>query len=341
MTPMSPDKLPEWLYRAQEKFKARGPLRVTDQWPFVPEPGEFRIVESMDPGGCDSRVAVVISCDKELGILTVALTSNDLENATDRDFLVRSEDSSLPFDLLIEGDMVGTVWTTQATQLLAPVRVEVRNSLGRFLSSAQVPAGLPVKGPADPRWRHKEKDLDNFQALTGDCTAWIAEGASMVATVLDPQLLSLSDCDDELDAMTRLCKVLDTTQDGGALVSPGVLRILEKGGSFTADAYSSALSLDAWNALEQLRERALLPSSQQGAPIGNYEFRPSRRSSGVESMALAVAIGEAAAEGPRCVRLRTSPEFWTVALVPTTNVLSFRSHSSGSIQVLAETAEAE
>jgi hypothetical protein len=89
-----------------------------------------------------------------------ALLSNEVELRTDADFIVSREESGLPFELVVQCDLLGwvevarlTAWGTVGEETLARVTIgEVGGRDARW--------GLPyVDGQRDPRWNWKLDQL--------------------------------------------------------------------------------------------------------------------------------------------------------------------------------------
>jgi len=189
------EKRPDWLEIAQEQLAKRQRPKVQDSWPRLPEPGEIHIVEAMDGRSLEPRMACVLAVAPNTGSAEVALVSHEIDLATDRDLPLPAKDSGLPFDLLVETDVVARVWLIQLGRLVVRLRADRIDSVIRVVMGGQEPATdtvLPIQGTADPRSVFKEEEGAALDALAQDCSLHL-EGARRVPIVVDPAVLVRAD----------------------------------------------------------------------------------------------------------------------------------------------------
>ncbi|WP_412903433.1 hypothetical protein [Aeromicrobium sp. 179-A 4D2 NHS] len=116
-----------------------------------------------------------------IGVATRAVTllSPDVEFATPADLLLPRAGSLRPYDLLVESDIFGYVWTDQLDRRLGAVDDGLMNDLTAVRldeSTSRGPAGPPLLNRDDPRWAFKEAELARLRVLTSDCAGYLIDG---------------------------------------------------------------------------------------------------------------------------------------------------------------------
>ncbi|MFC7500528.1 hypothetical protein [Nocardioides sp. GCM10030258] len=191
---MNSDERPTWLADALSR-KQRNQRPTHD--PNIRR-GQLRRLESMDHDAAPSRLVLIVDVDPNNGFATVALLSPEADNGSDLDRVVLGSESGLTYDLLLLSDVAGPAWFLQLQYLVSTAT----------LSFESLPiAGVHLRDEKDARWSWKEKELEEFIALTGECRLQLLDGErfSVVDPVaLDLEVVSVEDHLRSSDAINRL-----------------------------------------------------------------------------------------------------------------------------------------
>lgn len=144
---------------------ARGDVRVVEPLPWI-------------DGRC--RLAVVRGIDTEHNSADMMLTHPWPELATETDAVIANCDAGLPHPLVVECYVRGPVWLLQIGERFGFLPESILQAIGAAVVDEQpdvegARAGLPLAGPADPRWRFKEDEVLEWSTLTDDCTTALLE----------------------------------------------------------------------------------------------------------------------------------------------------------------------
>jgi hypothetical protein len=120
------------------------------------------------------RLVLVRALHPGKGYAEVYLVTEDIEDATDADFLLPPALTGMPMDLAIESDVIGVVWLAQLGEALGHVDEGI--GAGIEALAAGIPdwdlrsyQGMPLLGPLDRRWGRKENEALEMQELGRDC----------------------------------------------------------------------------------------------------------------------------------------------------------------------------
>ena len=155
--------------------------------------GDIRVIEPLPWTEGRRRLAVVRRIHAEHDSADVMLAHAWSELATDTDAVIPGTDSGLPYPLVVECYVRGTVWLLQVRQRVGVLDERILEAVGRAVVDGEpavegVQTGLPLAGPADPRWRFKEDESAELRALTRDCaTALLDDGQPWL---VEPEQLS-------------------------------------------------------------------------------------------------------------------------------------------------------
>ena len=78
--------------------------------------GELAVAESF--GGSVRRVVLVTGADDSTRTLSIVMATNQIEAATDLDVLVDRNDSGAQYDLVVEGELYGPIFSEQLDDLV-------------------------------------------------------------------------------------------------------------------------------------------------------------------------------------------------------------------------------
>jgi hypothetical protein len=303
------------LAEARAAVEERGTVEAREDWPRLPEVGELRIAEPTRPGEVAPRLVLVTATDPHLGVAEVALTSNEVEFATDVDITIAAGNSHLPFDLMVETDVVGRLWFNQLARLVASLDPEMTETACRAVldGPGAVPVGLrglPISGPNDRRLEFKREEGAALDALALDCSDAEARGRLEPTLMLDPVLFLPREDEPEQIILERLLEIAEQLTESPAAGVP--VQALERqlaGMGFDSHTWTERQGHDAYQALMQLFERALCEAAALAE--GELTLRPSRESWAEDAdQELQSMMAPLFPSGARSVRLLTSNEAW-------------------------------
>jgi hypothetical protein len=140
-----------------------------------------------------ARLGVVVAVNDQDQTIRILLAASAKEFATDLDLVVSSDASGLPYDLVIQGELYGTVFEEQVVAVvgtldpaLAIAADEAVASDGESLEAYET--GWPLGSMEDPRRAFKEQQLDELEALVRECRR-ATDGLAADEQLLDVSLL--------------------------------------------------------------------------------------------------------------------------------------------------------
>lgn len=158
--------------------------------PRAVEPGQVRLITALSHQPAGSRLGLVLRVDSDNEYVELALAHSAPEMATDSDLVIAEGVGDLPHPLVVESDLRAVVWTMQLGASIGAVSEEHLRTLqaGAPLGPREpMDVGLPLQGPADPRWSFKQDEGDALRRLAADCTMVLLDyGMTWSA---DPRLL--------------------------------------------------------------------------------------------------------------------------------------------------------
>ena len=167
-----------------------------------------------------ARLGVVVAVDNAEETVRFLLATPAKEFATDLDAVVSSQDSGLPYDLLVQGELYGTIFEEQVVAQVAAVAPELALAADASLSSdgeslEGYVTGWPLGSAEDPRRTFKESELDDLDALVHECRRSMdglaAEGGILDVSVLLPPAAGT----DPDEAGDLFLEVLDLVSNSG------------------------------------------------------------------------------------------------------------------------------
>lgn len=213
----------------------------SDPVPSRKEPriGQIAKLESYPDheGRIISRLGLVVGVDPADQTARILLATPSKEFATDLDLVVPTLVSGLPYDLLVQAELYGTVFEEQVVATLATIDREVAaaadaalatdgESLQEISESQGTEAGWtdapmayetgwPLGSSNDPRRTFKELELDELDALVRECRRAM-DGLAADEGILDPSLLVPPPAGTDPDvAADRFLEMLDLVNELG------------------------------------------------------------------------------------------------------------------------------
>lgn len=256
--------------------------------------GDVRLIAPPYDAAGESRLGLVLNVDATLQFVEVALIHPYPELATSMDGVVSGALARTPYDVVVQTDLRGVVWTpVQVSRLLGKLSSETLEAIsdlvetGRPVSTAGVGIGIPLAGPHDRRWSFKAAEGKALDLLTSDCTGEVIDGRSpwrIDRELFIPELLASSPDVDTI--LIELVHWLDTRTL--RLTVEDALE-LEERGALEVDAWRRAnLSADLYEALIGFVEAALThtPAPTGGEPSKTVvaPYSPPKASEGADAV---------------------------------------------------------
>ena len=167
--------------------------------------GDIRQVEAAAGTEAEPRTALVVGVThSDPDYAGIMLAHRCTEMATPNDAILPPSDTGLPYELVVQTRLPGTVWQSQMTPLLGRLPHALLSDIGRLDSPRRPPppgirTGSRETDSPGERRRFKESERQALRDLVGDCTdALIDDGApwqldtglvspAMVAKSLSPE----------------------------------------------------------------------------------------------------------------------------------------------------------
>ena len=199
--------VPTWVEVAGRRLRRRPRVEVVDDWPRPPQIGDVRIAEPIEEGCGEPRVVIVVAVDPLVASAKVVLASNDVHMVTPRELPLSAGDIDLPFDLMIEPDLMGELWWIQIGRRLGRLTERWIERLHRSVTS-------PVGGAHQVR-RVEELPCARRSFRLGEETALDRlairvrnrqdrHGLGTVPVVVDPALLVRDQTESAGDFLARM-----------------------------------------------------------------------------------------------------------------------------------------
>ena len=156
---------------------ARGDIRVIEPLPWLEGRGRLAVVRRVDAG-------------REIAEMMLAHPWPEL--ATDRDAVIAGDEAGMSHPLVVECYARGPVWLTQVRERVGVLTESLLQAIGSAVIDGDrtvdsMHTGLPLAGPADPRWRFKEDESVEWKALADECSATLLDDDD--AWPLEPEQL--------------------------------------------------------------------------------------------------------------------------------------------------------
>lgn len=259
--------------------------------------GDIRLIKPPYELAGERRLGLVLSVDTTLQFIEIALVHPYRELATATDGIVPGALAGTPYDLVVQTDLRGVVWTAvQVSQLAGQLDGETLETIsdlvesGRPESTTGIRIGTPLGGPADRRWPFKAAEGQALDLLTSDCSGELLDGRSpwrLDPGLVIPELLARST--DLNSVLIELAHWLET-RDLRIMVEDAME--LEEHGALDFDAWRSAeLNPDLYEALIDLVEHALTGSTAPGVVTTTTKMVVAPYSQRHDNEARAVVLG--------------------------------------------------
>ena len=217
--------------------------------------GELAVAESL--GGGLRRVVLVTGADESTRTLNIVMATNQIEAATDLDVVVDRNNSGARYDLVVEGELYGPIFSEQLDDLVGFAGVGLAQAVANALktdgdSLAEFDVGLPLAGTEDPRRSFKESELLDLTELVSSCRQWLA-GARSEITTLDPEMFIPppvgTPIEEVFARLDELLEVLDTFEAEGHLISVDLRDRLSEVAAEDLQRWHTECGVDVWSRL--------------------------------------------------------------------------------------------
>ena len=181
--------------------------------PIKPVPGMLALIRPVREveGRC---IGLITHIDDENETISIALTSNEIEMATDIDLIVSSDDTKLPFSLLMEAELYGPIFSEQIVGIVGNIgKMEFdsfRNSLltdGESIENFNI--GLPLSGPHDQRRLFKHSEFERLQPYVEYARDWLAGRPGFITSIHPSMLVPPPPGTPQGEAVMKGLEVLD------------------------------------------------------------------------------------------------------------------------------------
>lgn len=238
--------------------------------------GDLRFARGLPGEPLEPRLVLVLSVDSKLDFADVLLLHTATELACDIDVVVPRSVSGIPYEVVVQTDLRGVVWTLQLGPAVGRLDDNLLRALRNETTSLDLDAtpdvrrGLQLAGPADPRWSFKQEEGVALRALALDCTdALLDEEAWQVeAGLLRPDLLDLAD-----DPAALLTELMHWLRTRTLELSPTDVAVLIELGVLDTGAWEMFdLGLDISTAVKSLLEAAATGSPRRADPSASWRL---------------------------------------------------------------------
>ncbi len=259
--------LPPWLIEAVANRPANqhGPGQPNEF--LIPTQGDVFVVDPVHPEDAEPRMIVVVEVLSESATVTAALATEVTEARTDRDLLVKGDSRVLPFDLVIECDIVGPVLFSQLRACVGHLDAH-HTEMIREISVGSVkfrPRWLPLRGQSDPRWAFRSLEVEAMERLSRPAATFLSETSG--TAIIDPLLLS----PDHITTLTAVPILAALASRRAQLPLDAIDSVLQLANpSATNDGFP--LRADFWNALRPyLQINRYAPLVAAGASVARCD----------------------------------------------------------------------
>ena len=164
------------------------------------ERGDIVVVKGHKKPLVVRRLALVLSAEEKEDHLQVMLCHDDLPLVSIVDAVIKSSESGLSYDLVVETDLYSAIWKSQVTKKIGKISPAF---VGKIMTHAADPdalvdgiqTGYVIRGIVDPRWKFKENEGKQFRNLCADCISTLLADNSVT---VDLDIFRLCDEDEIL-----------------------------------------------------------------------------------------------------------------------------------------------
>ena len=209
------------------------------------------------------RLVLVLGVDERREFAEIMFVHPYTELATGTDLVVPTERSSVAYQVVVETDVRGVIWSTQLGPLIGVLERTALEAvgavaLGEHPAQPDLVSGLPLRGRFDRRWDFKAAEGSALRILAAECTASLLGGQDPLQLdvgVLAPALLAT--CGDPESAMLKL---MDIISKGDVVFDFNDVQLLNDIGALRVANWTDVfgdIGHDFFMSVQPLAERAL------------------------------------------------------------------------------------
>jgi hypothetical protein len=283
------------------------------------QPRDIRRVHPLSTGEGERRICLVLRVDRDRESAEVMLGHPNPEMATDRDVVLRPDETGLVYPIVFQTEVRGVVWLTQMSRLVGRVEGQTLERIGSVALgdsvSPETEVGLALAGAMDHRWAFKVSEGEAMATLASDCTNALIDGQS--PWQLDPGIFSPELLSESPDVEALLIDLMRTLSTRTVQFELEDVEILDRLGALSLERWMKTFGHDLGRsfleALQPLINGALAtasspPHSLEGASAGVW--RPERPTSAATAL-----------PAPRLSRLITAAHLWVGEAEPIRQVV--------------------
>jgi len=148
------------------------------------ERGDIVVVDGHEKSLAVRRLALVVGAEENEDHLQVMLCHDDLPLVSIVDAIIKSSESGLSYDLVVETDLYSAIWKIQVKKTIGKISPAL---VGKIMAHAADPdalvdgiqSGYVIRGVIDPRWKFKEIEGKQFRSLCADCVSTLLTDRSV------------------------------------------------------------------------------------------------------------------------------------------------------------------
>jgi hypothetical protein len=246
----------------------------------------------------------------------ISLVSNEVEYATAADVRLVPSETGLPYEIIVQTDLTGPVWTLQLREPVGVVDLtswnDAMDPFAPDLSAVPVERrGLKILERTDTRWSWKEAELSDLQEITFDCVTSLAEE---LEPLVDPALLTAPlSGDDPWEALERMTGLIDFMVREGLSLPAETLEAA--GPPADARVWPAGLGIDVSNALSSLSSLAFESGDTKTPLPASVSVEP-RRTRRPTDDPLSELLRSLASSNRRSRRILSSEALWQAGELP-------------------------
>jgi len=149
------------------------------------ERGDIVVVDGHEKSLVVRRLALVVGAEENEDHLQVMLCHDDLPLVSIVDAIIKSSESGLSYDLVVETDLYSAIWKSQVRKTIGKISPAL---VGKIMAHAADPdalvdgiqSGYVIRGVIDPRWKFKEIEGKQFRSLCADCVSALLTDRSVL-----------------------------------------------------------------------------------------------------------------------------------------------------------------
>lgn len=293
--------LPAWLHDALTDFEPSPQPRPRPAG-ALPEPGEIVLATALSDEAGPARLVAVVEVHPRTFSVVALLISNRADDRTDADLWMGPNETGLPYPVVVQSDIVGALFENQLSHTYGTVPDDLMIAIRRVQAGASAGdedrrRGLPLRSQLNPRWAHKESEIEEMRQLAATATESL-----LAPAVIDPGIVEFENRSTE--DIEAGCAALLEAHEQQIAVLPGWIAEFAQ-----SQLAAAAVSPDVLSALSDLLLEVVADSPTSAPPQAAAAEMPARLAH-QGSDALALLVGERLQAGIPVTRIATIADLW-------------------------------